>query len=213
MTLEIIRLTLGPLSNNVYLLGDPARGDAVVIDPSFEAQALLECVESLGWTLRGIWLTHSHFDHIAGAGEIAGVFSPPLPVGLHPEDQVWYQQEGGARQFGMSIPPLPAVKQPLTHGMRLGLGDDSPPVAEVRHAPGHSPGYVVFYVESLGALFCGDVIFYQGIGRTDLPGGNLETLLESIRTQVFSLPDETRLLPGHGPESTVGFERANNPFL
>jgi glyoxylase-like metal-dependent hydrolase (beta-lactamase superfamily II) len=97
--------------------------------------------------------------------------------------------------------------------MQLGLQADQPPVAEVRHAPGHSAGHVMFYVECLGALLCGDVIFRQGIGRTDLAGGDLERLLESIRTQVFSLPDETRLLPGHGPESTVGIERDNNPFI
>ncbi|NLN70462.1 MAG: MBL fold metallo-hydrolase [Chloroflexi bacterium] len=213
MTLEIIHLILGPLGNNVYLLGDHTSGDAVVIDPSFESRAVLDQAETLGWTLRGIWLTHGHFDHLAGAGEIARAFTPHLPVGLHPDDLAWYRQEGGAGQFGMSISPLPQETSPLTHGTPLGLRADLPPVAEVRHAPGHSAGHVMFYVERLGTLFCGDVIFYQGIGRTDLAGGDLETLLESIRAQVFSLPDETRLLPGHGPETTVGFERANNPFL
>jgi hydroxyacylglutathione hydrolase len=93
------------------------------------------------------------------------------------------------------------------------LDDGSSHVAEVLHAPGHSAGHVMFYVEQLSALFCGDVIFYQGIGRTDLPGGDLDTLLNSIQSKVFTLPDETRLLPGHGPETTVGYERKNNPFL
>jgi hydroxyacylglutathione hydrolase len=213
MTLEIIRLTLGPLPNNVYLLGDTASGDAVVIDPSYEGQAVLDRAEERGWTLRGIWLTHAHFDHIAGAGQIANALNPPLPVGLHPADQAWYAEEGGASRFGMSIPPLPTIACAFKDGMQLGLREDSAPVAEVRHAPGHSPGHVMFYVESLGALLCGDVIFRQGIGRTDLEDGDLLTLLESIRTQVLSLPDETRLLPGHGPESTVGYERVNNPFL
>lgn len=213
MTLEIIRLTLGPLPNNVYLLGDQISGDAVVIDPSFDSQAVLAQAEALGWTLRSVWLTHGHFDHLAGAGEIARAFSPVLPVWLHPGDQSWYDRQGGAGQFGMTIPPLPEAVHAFEHGMQLGLQPDQPPVAEVRHAPGHSAGHVMFYVESLGALLCGDVIFRQGIGRSDLAGGDQETLLDSIRGQVLSLPDQIRLLPGHGPESTVGFERQNNPFL
>jgi hydroxyacylglutathione hydrolase len=213
MTLEIIRLTLGPLPNNVYLLGDTATGDAVVIDPSYEGQAVLDRAEEKGWTLRGVWLTHGHFDHFAGAGVIANAFTPPLTVGLHPADLDWYARDGGAAQFGMTIPALPEITLNFEPGMQLGLHMGQAPVAGVRHAPGHSAGHVMFYVPSLGALLCGDVIFRQGIGRTDLEDGDLYTLLESIRNQVLSLPDETRLLPGHGPESTVGYERVHNPFL
>jgi glyoxylase-like metal-dependent hydrolase (beta-lactamase superfamily II) len=213
MKLDIIRMTLGPMPNNVYLLGDHDSGRAVVIDPSFGGASVLVRAKAQGWNLGGIWLTHGHFDHIAGAGEIAQSTHPPLPVGLHPADLAWYTKDGGASQFGMSIPPLPEVTLAFEAGMRLGLDAGLPAVVEVRLAPGHSAGHVMFYVESLGALLCGDVIFRQGIGRTDLAGGDMGTLLESIRTQVFSLPDETRLLPGHGPETTVGFERENNPFL
>ncbi len=213
MKLEIIRMPLGPMPNNVYLLGDHDSGNAVVIDPSFGGASVMARADAQGWAPRGIWLTHGHFDHIAGAGEIAHTYDPPLPVGLHPADLAWYTNDGGASQFGMSIPPLPEVTLAFEPGMRLGLDAGLPPVAEVRFAPGHSAGHVMFYVESQGALLCGDVIFRQGIGRTDLPGGDMATLLESIRTQVFSLPDETRLLPGHGPETTVGFEREHNPFL
>ena len=213
MTLEIIRMTLGPMPNNVYLLGDTGSGDAVVIDPSFDAHTVLERAEALGWTLRGIWLTHGHFDHIAGAGLIANAWEPPLLVGLHPADQDWYTEDGGAGRFGMSIPALPEINLTFEDRLQLGLHADQTLVAEVRHAPGHSRGHVMFYVESLSALFCGDVIFHQGIGRTDLPGGDMTELLNSIRSQVFSLPDKTRLLPGHGPETTVGYEREHNPFL
>lgn len=213
MTLEIIRLTLGPLPNNVYLLGDTATGDAVVIDPSYEGQAVLDRAEEKGWMLRGVWLTHGHFDHLAGAGVIANAFTPPLAVGLHPADLDWYVSDGGAAQFGMTISELPKITFHFEPGMQLSLQVGQAPVAEVRHAPGHSAGHVMFYIPSLGALLCGDVIFRQGIGRTDLEDGDMHTLLESIRTQVLSLPDETRLLPGHGPQSTVGYERAHNPFL
>lgn len=213
MTLEILCLTLGPMPNNVYLLGDNATGDAVVVDPSFSGQVVLDRAAAKGWTLRQVWLTHGHFDHIAGAGVIANAFEPPLPVGLHPGDLTWYTQEGGASQFGMTIPPLPIITLSFSHGMQLGLSPTQAPIVEVRHAPGHSAGHVMFYVPTLGVLLCGDVIFRQGIGRTDLPGGDDDTLLHSIRTQVLSLPDETRLLPGHGPETTVGFERLHNSYL
>jgi len=213
MNLEIIRQTLGPLPNNVYLLGDQDTGDAVVIDPSYDSHLVLARAEALGWTLRQIWLTHAHFDHMAGAAELALAFDPPLPIGLHPSELDWYRNEGGAGMFGMSIqqPPDPAIL--FEDGMQLSLVPGGEPVAEVRLAPGHSPGQVMFFYPSLGALICGDVIFREGVGRTDLEGGNLEQLLKAIREKVFSLPDDTRLLPGHGPESTVGHEKDFNPFL
>ncbi len=213
MKLEIIRLTLGPLPNNVYLLGDHQTRQAVVIDPSFESQSVLSRAEHEGWVLKAVWLTHGHFDHIAGAGEIALAYDPPLPIGLHPDDADWYQRKGGAVQFGLSISQPPEPSLHFTQGMPLKLGKEDPAVATVRLAPGHSPGHVMFYCAALSALFCGDVIFRMGVGRTDLDGGDMQTLHKSIRDQVFTLPDETRLLPGHGPESTVGFEKVHNPFL
>ena len=206
-------MTLGPLPNNVYLLGDNEIGDAVVIDPSFDSQLVLGRVEQLGWSLRQVWLTHAHFDHTAGAAVIANAFTPPLPVGLHPADREWYEQDGGAGQFGMSIPELPDITIDFQHGQELPLHEGEESVARVRHAPGHSQGHVMFYCQQLQSLFCGDVIFRGGIGRTDLNGGDYDTLMKSIYEQVLSLPAETRLLPGHGPESTVGFERRHNPFL
>lgn len=213
MMLEVLRLTLGPLPNNVYLLADKETGDAVVIDPTFDPSLVFAQVGEKGWTLRQIWLTHGHFDHFAGAAEIAQNFDPPLPIGLHPLDGDWYLNQGGAGQFGLSIaqPPEPSIR--FEHGQELRLQPEGEPVAVVQHAPGHSQGHVMFYCESLGVLFCGDVIFREGIGRTDLAGGDMLTLIESIRERVFTLPDETRLLPGHGPESTVRHERQHNPFL
>jgi glyoxylase-like metal-dependent hydrolase (beta-lactamase superfamily II) len=213
MRLNLKKFTLGPLGNNVYLLGDLESGDAAVIDPSFNSQAVLAYARENNWTLRQIWLTHAHFDHIAGASEVASAFSPSLPVGLHPEDEHLYLETGGAGQFGFSIPQPPKISIYFKDGMSLNLSAADGPTVEVRHSPGHSPGHVMFYCEQLSTLFCGDVIFREGIGRTDLPGGDHSTLLESIRKKVLCLPDDTRLLPGHGPESTVGYERKHNPFL
>ena len=211
--LEVIQLTLGPLPNNVFILGNDDTGDAVVIDPSFEGQVVLDRMKQKGWQPRQVWLTHGHFDHMAGAGEIAAVSDPPLPIGLHPDDSLWYENAGGAARFGLSIsqPPKPSII--FSHGQVLSLREGFAPVVKVIHAPGHSPGHVMFYCAELEVLFCGDVIFREGIGRTDLPGGDMATLLRTIREQVFTLPEETRLLPGHGPESTVGYEKRHNPFV
>lgn len=213
MMFEVIKMSLGPLPNNVFLLGNIDTGDAAVIDPSFESQEVLERLKQKGWQPRKIWLTHGHFDHMAGAGEIAGLSDPPLPIGLHPEDAGWYENGGGAARFGLSIsqPPKPSIA--FYHGQGLSLRESANPVVKVLHAPGHSPGHVMFYCEELEVLFCGDVIFKEGVGRTDLQGGDVVALLKSIREQVFTLPDETRLLPGHGPESTVGYEKRHNPFV
>jgi len=117
---------------------------------------------------------------------------------------------GGAAFFGMHIDPAPQPTIHLSHGQKLYLGKQE---FEVRHCPGHTPGQVVFYCKSEKLLFCGDVIFWGGIGRTDLPGGDYDTLIRSISTQILTLPNETRLLSGHGGETKVGVERAENPFL
>jgi glyoxylase-like metal-dependent hydrolase (beta-lactamase superfamily II) len=213
MMLEVICLTLGPLPNNVYLLGSNLTGDAVVIDPSFESERVFEVLKQKDWQARQVWLTHGHFDHIAGASKIASSNEPPLPIGLHPGDIDWYENAGGANRFGLSIsqPPKPSIA--FSHNQVLNLGDSNESPIRVLHAPGHSPGHVMFFCPSISVLFCGDVIFRGGIGRTDLPGGDFETLITSIKEQVYILPEETRLLPGHGPESTVGYEKVHNPFV
>lgn len=214
MRLSFIRLVLGPLGNNVYLLGDEDTKSAVIIDPSFEPEKAVAEASRQGWKLTQIWLTHAHFDHTAGAKHVAEVFSPTLPVGIHKDSETWMNTFGVGNTFGFDVPPIPKERFYFQQGERLSLDvAGSKPVVEVREAPGHNPGSVVFYCESLGVLFCGDVIFRESIGRTDLQGGDFETLINSIQTQVMSLPDITTLLPGHGPESSVGYERINNPYL
>lgn len=208
MPVEIIPFVLGVMQNNTYLVGDPQSRTAAVVDPSFEAGEVLVYARENDWRIRQVWLTHAHFDHFAGSEEIAGAFAPPLPVGLHPADLDLWRSGGGSDAFGLQIERGPVPTISFYPGQRLHLG---PETLEVRHAPGHSRGHVVFYSPEARALLCGDVIFQNGIGRTDLPGGDLDTLLYSIRTQVFTLPDDTRLLSGHGPETSVGAEK--NSFI
>ena len=208
--LEIITFVLGPVLTNAYLIADPDSRAAVVIDPAWEGETIFREAQQRGWRIGSIWLTHAHFDHLGGAGQVADLSSPPPPVALHPADYSLWRAQGGAGWFGMHIDPGPEPTIDLAHNQILHLGAYD---FEVRHTPGHTPGHVVFYCSSAGVVFCGDVIFEMSIGRTDLPGGDYDTLINSIRAQILSLPDETRLLSGHGTETTVGAERLDNPFL
>jgi glyoxylase-like metal-dependent hydrolase (beta-lactamase superfamily II) len=210
MSLNIHTFALGPLENNTYLLSDAQTRQAVLIDPSFGIQTVLRYASEQALDIRQIWLTHAHFDHISGVAEAVSALSPAVTVGLHPTDLPLWNMKGGAAAFGFSMELDVQPNLFFTHGQLLDLGAAR---VQVRHAPGHTPGHVVFYEPGSGVVFCGDVIFQGSIGRTDLPGGSLPTLLDSIQQQILTLPDETRLLSGHGDETTVGEERRNNPFL
>jgi hydroxyacylglutathione hydrolase len=181
-----------------------------VIDPSFDSQAVLDEVRQQGWKLTQVWLTHAHFDHIAGVGTITNSSRPPVPVGLHPGDLVLWKQNGGAPHFGVKFESGPEPSILFTHGQILMLGKSS---FEVRHTPGHTRGHVVFVSQDEEIVWCGDLIFNGSVGRTDLPGGDTAALLRSIRTQILTLPPNTRLLSGHGMETTVNTEAEHNPFL
>jgi glyoxylase-like metal-dependent hydrolase (beta-lactamase superfamily II) len=208
--MEIITLPVGQLQTNAYLLADPASRDAAVIDPGGEGQRILAEADERGWRIAHLWYTHAHFDHIGGAGAIADALNPLPLVALHPADHVLWRVQGGAPVFGMSIDPGPEPSIDFADGMTMKLGET---VLEVRHTPGHTPGHCVIYCAQEKTCFCGDLIFQQSVGRTDLPGGDWQDLLESIHTRILTLPDETRLLPGHGPATTVGEEKMHNPFL
>ena len=210
MTLEIRSLTLGPAQTNAYVLANAKTMDAAVIDPSWDGHLILQEAEQRGWRIANIWLTHAHFDHFGGAAAVSDGSSPPPPVALHPEDYSLWRAGGGAASFGIRMDPGPEPTIDLVHGQKLYLGDIE---LGVRFAPGHTPGHVMFYCEEDNLLFCGDVIFQGSIGRTDFPRSDHDTLIASIQQQVLTLPDHTRLLPGHGPETTVGEERLTNPFL
>jgi hydroxyacylglutathione hydrolase len=208
--LEIVPFTLGPAVTNAYLVADSETKEAVVIDPAWDGEIILEAAGQRRWRIAHLWYTHAHFDHIGGAGAIADALNPLPLVALHPNDHVLWRAGGGGAVFGFDIDPGPEPTIDFYQGQILRLGSME---FEVRFTPGHTPGHCILYIASEKVCFCGDLIFAGSVGRTDLPGGNWEQLVESIKTQVFSMPDETRLLSGHGPATTVGEEKRNNPFV
>lgn len=208
--LEIVSFILGPAQTNAYLVADPQTKEAAVIDPSWDGDVILKAAQDRGWRIGHLWYTHAHFDHIGGAAAIADALNPLPLVALHPDDHVLWRVGGGGAKYGFDIDPGPEPTIDFTQGMKLKLGSNE---FEVRYTPGHTKGHCVLYVPKENICFCGDLIFNSGVGRTDLPGGDWAALENSIRTQIFTMPDKTRLLSGHGAETTVGNEKIDNPFI
>jgi glyoxylase-like metal-dependent hydrolase (beta-lactamase superfamily II) len=208
--LEIIPLVLGPVATNAYLVGEKNSHSAVVIDPAWDGALIADEAKRRGWQIKQIWLTHAHFDHIGGVAALMKSVQPAPSIALHSSDLALYRAQGGAALFGIRVEQSPEPTVPLKHGQMLRLGDRT---FEVRHTPGHTPGHVIFYCAAEKLVFCGDVIFWGSIGRTDLPGGSYDTLMQSVHLQILSLANDTRILSGHGGETSVGVERRENPFL
>jgi hydroxyacylglutathione hydrolase len=208
--LDITLFTLGPVSTNCYLIADQESGEAAVIDPAWDGQLILSEAKKRNLEIRQLWYSHAHFDHMGGAAEIARGLVPSPLIALHPLEHDLWKSQGGAPLFGFQIDPGPEPTVALSHGQIIHVGGNE---FEVRHTPGHTPGHVVFYCARESVLFSGDLIFKHSVGRTDLPGGDWDTLVRSIRQQVFPLADDTRLLSGHGPETSVGEEKRENPFV
>lgn len=197
---------------NAYVVADEPGGTALVVDVPPEPDKIGRYIADLNFAVVGILLTHGHIDHTGGAGNLAAetgakVYVHPADdfLTLHPSDQL-------KSLFGVAPPgsyEVPEVRGSLGHGQTLSLAGMD---LEVLHTPGHTPGHCCFYEKSEGLLFSGDQLFAGSVGRTDLPGGSWDQLVISMREQVMTLDDDVRVLPGHGPETTVGHERLTNPF-
>jgi hydroxyacylglutathione hydrolase len=205
--LEVVTLPNGQFAQNCFLVADRQSGEAAIIDPGEEPAMFLAELNTRGWSLGGIWLTHAHIDHIMGVGEVRRFTG--APIHLHPLDRPIYDAmpQFGA-WVGMQLDPPPPPDAELTPGSILSVGRCG---FEVRFTPGHSPGSVSFVGN--GMVFGGDVLFNGSIGRTDLPGGDYATLMSTIQSQFLSLPDSTVVHSGHGPDTTIGVERLTNPFI
>lgn len=198
-------------ATNAYLVvGDG--GEGFLVDAPPEPDLIGGHIASLGVPIVGILLTHGHVDHTGGAGKLTA--NTRAITYVHPDDDflTLHPTNQLERMFGY-LPPgsyeVPEHMEDLAHGQRLTMAGVA---LEVRHTPGHTPGHCCFYWEDEGTIFSGDQLFAGSIGRTDLPGGSYSQLMASMRDQVMTLDDEVRVLPGHGPETTIGRERAMNPF-
>lgn len=204
--LDIRMFTSPGFGENAYLVRCVATDARIAIDPGADVGPLVDAVDG---DLDAIVLTHAHLDHIQGVAAL--VAATGAPVHLHPADRPLYENAPQqAAMFGLALGGLPPIDRALSDGQAFRFGDCT---LDVHHVPGHAPGHVLLYSKAAECAFVGDVVFAGSIGRTDLPGGDFQTLMESIRERVLPLPDATVLYCGHGPSTTVRQERESNPFL
>ncbi|UCC74574.1 MAG: MBL fold metallo-hydrolase [Gemmatimonadota bacterium] len=205
--MKILGFPVGPLQANAYLAICEETGRCALIDPGGEAERLLEAAANEGARVESILLTHAHLDHVGGVA--AAKRKTGAPVLLHAADAGLYRAAPAqALSFGLEVEQPPEPDGQLEDGQIIEIGEEK---LEVRHTPGHSPGHVCLIGD--GFALVGDCVFAGSIGRTDLPGGDYRTLMESINEKLLRLPDDTILYSGHGPATTVGRERQLNPFL
>lgn len=204
----IKQLPVGPIQTNCYIAGCEETKEGVVIDPGDEAERILAEIKKDGLTIKYILNTHAHFDHILANAALMQATGAPLAI--HPLDIPLLRAGGGAQSFGLTVPPAPEPDIELAEGDTIAFGTYT---FQVLFTPGHTQGHVSFYEARAGVVFDGDVLFAGGIGRTDLPGGDHEILMNSINEKLMVLPDETTVCSGHGPVTTIGQERATNPWL
>ena len=204
--MQIHLLVVGQLRTNCYILQSGKEG--MIVDPGDEPERIVRFVKDIPVKPVRILATHTHFDHVLGVERVRKETQTPFLI-HHDDLSLLESMQSRVRQFmGFEVPPPPKVDSYVSEGNVLNVGEER---VRVIHTPGHSPGSISLYTN--GFVLTGDALFNQSIGRTDLPGGNLRTLLDSIRDKLFSLDDKTIVYPGHGPETTIGDEKLANPFV
>lgn len=200
------KLVVGPLASNCYIIGSETSRVGAVIDPGDDARQILSSINGLELDIKYIILTHGHLDHTGALKKVKEATG--ASVAVHSADGKELNDSYLSMFLGVSYPELPPPDRLLEDGDTIDIGNLG---FTVVHTPGHTPGSICLLGE--GILFSGDTLFNYGIGRADLPGGNPQQLMESIRQRLLKLPDETKVYPGHGPDTTIGAERRSNPFL
>ncbi|MCA9917469.1 MAG: MBL fold metallo-hydrolase [Anaerolineales bacterium] len=207
--IEILQLPLGPLQTNCYLVTCKETMETAVIDPSWDGRRIAALASERGYVITHILLTHTHFDHVGGLAELEA--ETHAPIYSHPDAlEMLAHAPQSAASFNLTMPAPPAATEMLAEEDMVQVGNLK---FEVLFTPGHAPGHLSFYVREENVIFDGDVLFQRSIGRTDFPGCDHPTLMRNIREKLLVLPDETAVLSGHGPATTIGQEKQWNPFL
>jgi glyoxylase-like metal-dependent hydrolase (beta-lactamase superfamily II) len=200
---------VGPLQCNCSVLGDEQTREAMVIDPGDQIEDILEILREEKLALKQIVITHAHIDHVGGAMKLKAATGAPILMNQN-DYALLKMLDMQAAWIGMRPPGAVQIDEALEPGRVLKTGNIS---SSVIHTPGHTEGSICLYFPQEKRLIAGDTLFAGSIGRTDLPGGSMEKIMRSLHTQVLALPDETEVIPGHGPATTIGEERETNPFL
>lgn len=207
MILEM--LTVGPFQENCYVVGDENTGDGVLIDPGDEAARISLAVEQTQLEIEKIVITHAHIDHVGAVAALVDEYA--CPVLMHAEAEPMLKQlPTQAMMMGLRFGKVPTVNRYIEDEEIIEVGGLR---LRALYTPGHAPGHLAFYEDNEGIVFSGDALFAGSVGRVDLPGGSMEVLMKSIHERLLTLPDETLVYSGHGPRTTIGEERAHNPFL
>ncbi len=202
-------LPVGVLQCNCSVIGDTSSGECMVIDPGADIEKILGVIQQHGLKVKQIVITHGHIDHVAGAMQLKKRTGAPILMNKN-DDQQLKLLNIQATWIGVPVPDAVRIDQSIASGDRIKAGHLE---ASVMHTPGHTEGSSCLYFEAEKKLMAGDTLFAGSIGRTDLPGGSFEKIMKSLHQSVLSLPDETLVIPGHGPVTSIGKERETNPFL